>query len=105
VKIKGFDKFQKELKRLQKTAKKLDGTLSVPLTDLFTASFMRRYTQFDSFEDFLASGGFVVNSQEDFEAIPDKDMDAHVAKTTRFATWEEMFSKAAELYFAKKLGF
>jgi len=105
MKIKGFDKLQKELKQLQKNAKKLSGTHSVPLTDLFTASFMRKYTQFDSFEDFLSSGGFEVNSQEDFEAIPDEVMNAHVAKTTHFQTWEDMLNKAAEVYFAKKLGF
>ncbi len=105
MKIEGFDKLQRKLKQMEKAAKELHGTHSVSFADLFTPSFMQKYTQFQSFEDFLSSSGFEVNSQEDFEAIPDKDMDAYVAKTTDFETWEDMLLKATEKYTFKKLGF
>lgn len=105
VKIKGFNEFKKRLKQMEKGAKELEGNNRVSLLDLFTSSFMKKHTQYVSFEDFLSAGGFEVNSQEDFEAIPDEDMDAHVAKTTDFSSWEEMLSTAVQYYAAKKLGF
>lgn len=105
IKFEGFDKLQNRLKQMEKAAKELEKGESVPLLVLFSPEFMIDYTQFSSFEEFLSAGGFEVNSQEDFESIPDEVMDAHVANTTEFDSWEEMFSKAGEQYIAKKLGF
>ncbi|MHB1651379.1 MAG: hypothetical protein ACYCVD_02745 [Desulfitobacteriaceae bacterium] len=45
-----------------------------------------------------------MNTQEDFDAIPNEEMDAHVAKTTQFDSWEEMMSEAVKNYTAKQLG-
>lgn len=73
-------------------------------TDLFTAEFMQQYTQFKSIDELLSSGGFVVNSEEDYVAIPDEEIDAHVAKTTRFSSWKEMLTDAIEAYNLKRSG-
>ncbi len=71
---------------------------SISLNELFTSKFMQQYTQFESIEELLSSGGFEVNSEEDYEAIPDEDIDAHVAKTTKFCSWKEMLTDAVETY-------
>jgi hypothetical protein len=71
---------------------------TITLSDIFTSEFMKLYTQFESIEELLSSGGFVINSEEDYDAIPDKDIDAHVAKTTNFRSWKEMLSEAANDY-------
>ena len=105
MKIEGFDKIQKKLRQMKKAAKELDGTHSVSFEDLFTTPFMKKYTQFQSIEEFFSSSSFNVTSQEDFEVIPEEDMDAYVASNTNFETWENMLSKAAEEYAARKLGF
>lgn len=105
VKITGFDNFEKELKRLQKAAEKLDGKHSVSLGELFTTEFMQRHTPYESLEELFIAGHFEVNSKEDLEAIPDEEMDAHVAQTTEFDSWEDMQSAAVKNYTAKKLGF
>lgn len=105
VKIQGLDQFQKELKRMEKAAKDLENTHSVSFNELFTSSFMRKYTNFTDFDVFLEAGNFIVNSQEDFEAIPDSELDSHVSKTTKFSSWEDMLGKAGEEYTFKKLGF
>ncbi|TGE33466.1 hypothetical protein E4K68_08150 [Desulfosporosinus sp. Sb-LF] len=65
---------------------------------------MQRYTQFESIEELLSSGGFEVNSEEDYEAIPDEDIDIHVAKTTNFSSWKEMLTDAVEAYTIKQSG-
>lgn len=67
-------------------------------TELFTSDFMRHYTQYESIDELLSSGGFVVNSEEDYEAIPDEAIDAHVRKTTNFLSWKEMLTEAVDAY-------
>ena len=79
--IEVFENFEDEPNRLQEMTNNVDGSFS--LTELFTSKFMQQYTQFESIEELLSSGGFEVNSEEDYEAIPDEDIDAHVVKTTK----------------------
>ncbi len=105
IKFTGLDEFEERLKQMKDTAKEFNHGKKVSFSDLFPTVFMSRYTQFRSFEEFLTAGGFEVNTQEDFDAIPNDVMDSHVAKTTKFRTWEEMASTAATEHVAKKLGF
>ncbi len=77
-KIDGLDKLQKQLKQMEKNAKELDKTTSVPFDELFTPSFMRKHSAFTTFDELLAAGNFSVDSQEDFEAIPDDVFDNHI---------------------------
>lgn len=104
-KIDGLDKLQKQLKQMEKGAKELEKTKHIPFEELFTKSFMAKYTDFSSFDDLLTSGGFEVNSQDDFLAIPDDVFDNHISSVTRFNNWESMLNKATDLYVSKKLGF
>ncbi|WDU84236.1 hypothetical protein [Caloramator sp. Dgby_cultured_2] len=104
-KIKGLNEFRKNLKKIEDNLKEFEKTNTVSFNELFNSQFMNKYTNFSSFEEFLSYGGFIVNSQEDFEAIPDDKMNELVQKTTIFSSWEEMLSKATETYLAKKLGF
>lgn len=105
VKIKGLNQLQKQLKQMERAAKSLENTHSVSFDELFSNSFMRKYTQFSNFDEFLKAGNFIVNSQEDFEAIPDNEMDLHVGRATKFSSWQDMLGKAGEEYALKKLGF
>jgi len=101
--IEGFDNFEGESYRLQEVANNSEGL--IPFTELFTSEFMHQYTQFDSIEELLSSGGFEVNSEDDYEAIPDEDIDAYVAKTTKFDSWEQMLTNAIEdSYIIERLG-
>lgn len=105
IKLSGFDELEKKLKHMERAARKLNGTHQVPLTELFTPSFMRKHTPYSSFDELLDDGGFVVNSSEDFEAIPDEALDKHISNNTNFDSWKGMSEKAASEYALKKLGF
>lgn len=94
--LENSDYFAGKSDPLPQTSQDLGG--SILFTDLFTPEFMRKYTQFESIDELLASGGFEVNSEEDYEAIPDAEIDAHVAKTTRFHSWKELLTDAIETY-------
>ena len=77
----------------------------IPFADLFPSGFMHQYTQFDSIDELLSSGGFEINSADDYEAISDEAIDAHVAKTTKFDSWQELLTNAIEdSYIIEKLG-
>ncbi|MEG0258434.1 MAG: hypothetical protein RR595_05605 [Lysinibacillus sp.] len=103
-KMDGFDELQKELEQLSKSAKELEGEQSVPFSELFTHDFMSKYTTFHSLESLLSSGNFKAETDEEFDAIPENELDSHVSKTTDFDNWEDMLGTAVEEYAVKKLG-
>lgn len=105
MEIKGMKELQNRLKQMGKAANELGSTHEVPFSELFTGSFMTRYTDFKSFEDFMAAGGFHAETTEEFEKIPDGPFDSHVSATTKFPSWEEMLKAATSEYVKKKLGF
>lgn len=105
IKFDGLDQLGKELKKLEQNAKKLDGKRNVPFSELFPAAFIRKYTKFSSIDALFESGGYTINTNADLEAIPQKELDAHIAKHTKFRSWEEMRDEAVSQYVTKQLGF
>ena len=93
------------IKKLEQKLNKLDVTHSVSYDELFNASFMSRYTQHSTIDEFFEAGGFEFETEEEFENIPEEDVDKHVQAVTKFNTWQEMINKAGEHWAAKKLGF
>jgi len=69
---------------------------------LFNTAFMRKYTRYRTFEKFLTGSRFRIESQADFEALPEAKMDIFVQKATRFASWQEMLDFATDLYIHNK---
>lgn len=97
--------FKSELNKLKRQAKKLHGTQNVPLNKLFSASFMSRYTSYNTIDDFFDAGGFVFETTEEFENLPEDKLDQYVRNSTKFKSWNEMQTKAGEHFVAKELGF
>lgn len=102
-KIQGLDEFQKNLKELSKRAENLHGEHKVSFDELFTKDFVMKYSNFSSFDELLEAGNFIVNSEEDFEAIPDDEFDNHINSVTNFPNWESMLAKASEIWTTKQL--
>ena len=99
----GFGDAIRKLEQLEERARNLDGTHSVPVNQLFSAAFMRRYTGFSSFQAMLEASGFKVESEEHFRAIPDLDWDNFVRSQTRFPSWEAMQKRAAQEWVTNQL--
>jgi len=98
-----YNNFDDLAKDLKKKAEDASGPVSFEV--LFNEDFMKKYTNFSSFEELLSAGGFEVDSVEDFEAIPDDKFDEHISKTTKFKSWEDMQAEAGTIYMANKLKF
>lgn len=104
IEFKGFDELENNLKQLQKNAETLEDTKSVSFDELFNDSFMSEHTNFSNLEEFFEAGNFNVNSNEDFEAIPDSKLDEHVSKSTNFSSWQDMLDEAVKEFTIRKLG-
>ena len=91
------------LKRLQKNAKKLHGDNEISFEEMFNQTFMRKYTSFESFEKLLEAGNFTVESEYDFDSIPEDKLNDLIKSTTRFTSWNDMLSKAGEEWALKNL--
>ena len=101
----GFDELAKSLSDLSDSVEKLSETDSVNFDDLFTSSFMQNHTHFSSIDEFLEAGNFPVNSQEEFESIPDEDLDKYVNSCTDFDCWQDMLDTAGSEYIESQLNF
>jgi len=80
--------------------------IKVSLSELFSPSFMQRYTDSNAIDDFLNNSELF---SEDVDKTPQeifetKEFNEYVKQHTKFNTWSEMFSKAVEEWFTKKLG-
>lgn len=73
----------------------------VDFNEVFNLAFMRKYTRYRSFEKFLLGGHFHIANQQDFESLPEEVMDAHVKKTTKFSSWQEMLNFGTDRFILK----
>jgi hypothetical protein len=109
IDVKGLKEVEDKLKNMADKAKELEGTRKVSFNELFDKDFMTQYTDHDNFDDFviqskLVPDGTTMLTEEIFKAIPDKDFDEYISKTTKFDSWEHMKQVAVEEYYKKQLG-
>lgn len=102
--IKGLDELSKKLDKLAKNAEELDGTHNVSLTDVLTSGFISEHTRFANLDELFEAGGFKFNTQEEFEAIPEDELDRFIQSESSFDSWQDMLGAAGQTWAAKKLG-
>lgn len=101
VEISGLEELEDNLRNLEERIESLGG--EVPISDLFTSNFMQEYTDFATFEEFLEASEWDVDSQADFENIPEKEFDRYVDEHTGFDSWETMLSVAGREYVMRNI--
>ena len=47
------EEFNKNLDNIQQTANELSGTHEIPFAEIFSAEFMQKYSDMDTFDDFF----------------------------------------------------
>lgn len=99
----GFDDFKKRIEKLQENVEKLGEKHGIPFDTLFSTSFMSKYTDSSSIDELSQKSNFGINSQEDFEKIPEHKVDSFIAMHTSFLTWNQMLTKASEEWLARQL--
>jgi hypothetical protein len=104
MKINGLDKLQKNLNELATKVKNLNGKHNVPLSELLNDSFISSCSSFSNLDDLFKTSGFKVESQEDFDAIPDDEWDSFISSNTSFNNWQDMLQAAAAEWTKKRIG-
>lgn len=104
-KIKGLDEVQRKLRDLERKAKDLHGEHSVPLSELFSPSFISKYTRFSSLDEMFEASPFKIETQEDFDAVPREKLDEFIQSESGFSGWSEMLQEATKAWAANRLGF
>jgi hypothetical protein len=75
----------------------------VPMTELFPPDFMTNYTEFEDFDQFLERSRWEIETQADFEEIPEDQFDEYVDERTGFDSWETMLSAAGREYVMRQV--
>lgn len=102
IKLEGFDKLQRQLDDLSKRAQALEGKHQVPATEMFNPAFMRKHTDFESFEAMIEASGHDVQTPADFERIPDDEWEQLVTTRTQFTSWRVMQEKGGAEYLKRR---
>lgn len=74
----------------------------ISLDKLFNPSFMRKHTNFDSFQAYLEKGNFQAHTHEDINNLQEELWERHVARETQFADWKSMLAAANAEYKGQK---
>lgn len=100
-----MNNIQSIAKQFEKIQERIEDEVNgnVSFDELFDLGFMDKNTDFESFEALLKHYGFVVNTQEEFEAIDETSLDKAIAESSCFSSWKEMYESAGQEYVYKKL--
>jgi hypothetical protein len=72
--------------------------------NIFPEDFMKKTTQFSSFDEMLKASGFVVKSMADFTKIPATEWSKFIVNQTKFKNWDEMLDTAIQEWTSRQLG-
>jgi len=98
-----FEKLSKKLSKLTDNAKELEKTSSIPLENLLTSTFLKKYTSLDSLELFIKDSPFTDVSFSNFENISEIELDNYVRTISSFSTWSDFIKTACSEYVRNKL--
>lgn len=101
MEVEGVDEAIDTLNDLQDSIEKASG--EVPFDELFHEMFMKQFTPFDSINEFFEESPWSVESDEDFEDIPERELDEFVRNNTKFKSWKHMSRIATEKYLERHL--
>nr|WP_241430348.1 hypothetical protein [Halococcus salifodinae] len=103
VEIEGFEELADRLDQLGENAASVDGENTVSFDELFTSDFMRTHTEYDSIETFFERSPWTVETQDDFEHIPEDEFDRYIDDHTGFNSWDAMLSAAAREWLGRQV--
>lgn len=63
---------------------------------IFTDQFMKKHTNFDSFEHFRYSSAVMVNWGGEYMIYPEKVFNNFIVESTEFSNWDQMVMAAAD---------
>jgi hypothetical protein len=104
IRVEGIDEINRNLEKILDRAKELEGKNRIPFTELFTDSFIKKYTNFKNAQDFVDTCENSIGI--DFLSIDENDekFNKLIRGKTSFDNWNEIVGKATAEWVGKKLG-
>lgn len=90
------------LEQLNKNASELSGEHSVQMGELMNPKFISNCSQYSNLDELFNASGFKIESNEDFEAIPDEKWESFIQENTTYESWQEM-QEAAGVEYARNM--
>jgi len=92
----GFDELKRKLEEIS-------GENEVSFGELFPDKFVKIHTNFKTLEGLFEESEYEVETQEDFEQIPQEKWDKFIENNTEFSNWKDMTEKAFQEWVSRKL--
>ena len=102
IETSGFDELSNKLNSMRDAAEKLNGKNEVNLNELFNNKFLKENSSIKSFDEFCKLAN--IQSQSDFDSIPESELDKIVESISSFGSWSEFLSSATEDFLYRTLG-
>ena len=99
----GVDELIEDLNSAVDKVDELSEIDEIPLEELFTVEFMNAHSDFGNFFEMLSSFGYDINSQEDFDSIPEEELNMKISESTDFESFQDMLDEASSDYIQKHL--
>ena len=105
VELHGLDNVRKELNKLEEKFRNVDGEHQVPLIELLNSSFMNKYTNLDTAQDFVDGCENVCGSEFSEIDENDENFTDFIKENTNFNSWSEMLKTASKDWVDSQLKF
>lgn len=88
-----MDELIKQLETLRDNVQDITSIDTIILSDLFTDEFIKKHTDFTSFDAFFEHLGI---TQEIYDNTPNSELDVLIKENTNFDSWETFHDLAIE---------
>lgn len=100
--VNNISETREKLQKIKDNLAEVENPRSYSFREIFTDDFMKDYTNYNNVKDFLDNSGFDF-SQDAKEKMDSAEFNEHVAKNTKFASWEEMKVTASKILLNSKI--
>lgn len=88
------------LKKLKNNVEEIQEQGGFSLAEILNDRFIQNATPFNNLNELFEKGGFKFESVEEFEALPEDELNSFIASISNYSTFQEMI-RAATMYFTR----
>lgn len=103
MRMEGLDQLQRKLKRIEENIDKISGSRTIPIQELLNDEFMKEHTKYQTCQEMFDESPFKIESQADFDVIPDDQWNVYIRLNTKFSDWNGMLEEAAKEMIKREL--
>ena len=95
-----IEDYQSSFQVLRANTEKLSDETDQLFSDVFRGAFMRKYTRYESIEEFIEESPADIQNPDSFRT---EEFERFISKNTVFDEWDEMKTKASENWIVSEI--